>query len=516
MNLFRVVYVAISTSILLFSATSKMLCIEDSEYYKVNSCNGVDIDKNIDITTVTFNSKITIEERVFTIQDSIKKITNDEGKEYPNLIIYAKGINAALAAVAYHNLSRDYQKSVEAFILENTPLNIYKNCFSKSRKERRVLEYCNAIDGYYKELKLDTSLYEISNALDPAIQRDWYFPNTLYIDTKSNKDRRDDIDKISLPLSLNYNYYFAIDKQKIELEINRYLKFVISNLQSKRVVKSTLGSYYPLIRLHLGKILYRPTNKLSKEIDQPYAEGELQKFDIYYKKESNNNSLFIYVHGGGWSGGDKSQFRGYAKYYADIGFSAAVVNYRLLGSKDIHISKQIDDVKRVIEYLINNASKYRANSQKTVVMGDSAGAQLLFMAISKMDKSISKGIKLVLLNSMSSDLTLYPKNKQIKLSGVNDDKKRLEWLHKYSPIYHLDNFNIPILAIHSIDDTLVTFDNLKKLDLETVKSKNKITTIFIKGASHPISATSCNLIPSYKKTNSIIMSNINLFTDKSK
>src|ERR1051325_5619151 len=62
-----------------------------------------------------------------------------------------------------------------------------------------------------------------------------------------------------------------------------------------------------------------------------YGKHERQVLDFWQAKSDKPTPLVLYIHGGGWRGGDKSGLAGTAiEAYRDAGISVAAINYRYI------------------------------------------------------------------------------------------------------------------------------------------------------------------------------------------
>jgi acetyl esterase/lipase len=105
-----------------------------------------------------------------------------------------------------------------------------------------------------------------------------------------------------------------------------------------------------------------------------------QILDLYVPQHTGRPlPLIIYVHGGGWSGGDKSELQANSGWqtYLSQGFALASIDYTLSGTAKF--PQQIYDVKAAIRYLRANAGKYHLNGE-IGLWGESAGGQLVALA----------------------------------------------------------------------------------------------------------------------------------------
>lgn len=86
----------------------------------------------------------------------------------------------------------------------------------------------------------------------------------------------------------------------------------------------------------------------------------------------------VFLHGGGWGGGERKSMLGRSSLASQNGYIGACVTYRLVGQAPF--PAQIQDVKRAIRYLRANASKYSIDPDRIGVWGCSAGGHLAAMA----------------------------------------------------------------------------------------------------------------------------------------
>jgi acetyl esterase/lipase len=87
--------------------------------------------------------------------------------------------------------------------------------------------------------------------------------------------------------------------------------------------------------------------------------------------------LVVWIHGGGWQSGDKSN-RAQATQLLCRGYAVAAVNYRL--SDTDTFPAQIHDVKAAIRFLRANAAAYGLDGTRFAAFGSSAGGHLAALA----------------------------------------------------------------------------------------------------------------------------------------
>jgi len=106
--------------------------------------------------------------------------------------------------------------------------------------------------------------------------------------------------------------------------------------------------------------------------------------DLYLPQGTASQPLIVFVHGGGWVGGNTRHSGALADFphalaqLAAEGFVVASVEYRLAGEAPFPAALQ--DLRAAVRFLKGNAAKYRIDAAKVAVWGGSAGGQLAALA----------------------------------------------------------------------------------------------------------------------------------------
>ncbi len=114
-----------------------------------------------------------------------------------------------------------------------------------------------------------------------------------------------------------------------------------------------------------------------RDVEYGKGGGVSLKLDIVRPKVTPKDPMpvVIFVHGGGWSGGDKQGGTQHLIPLAQKGYFCATINYRLT---DVAIfPAQIEDCKCAIRWMRAHAKEYNADPIRIGVWGGSAGGHLV-------------------------------------------------------------------------------------------------------------------------------------------
>lgn len=106
----------------------------------------------------------------------------------------------------------------------------------------------------------------------------------------------------------------------------------------------------------------------------PYGEANL--LDIYVQKTvTAPQATIVNIHGGGWVYGSKEIYQYYCMQLALRGFTVVNINYRL--APENLFPAAVEDINAVMTFLAKEGEKYMADAKRLVLVGDSAGGQLV-------------------------------------------------------------------------------------------------------------------------------------------
>ncbi len=112
-----------------------------------------------------------------------------------------------------------------------------------------------------------------------------------------------------------------------------------------------------------------------KDIEYKNVNGKSLQIDIYKPKNLTEPvPLLVFVHGGGWKRGKRSDYLFYLVDFAKKGYITATVSYRLIG--DGIYPAGVEDVSDAMHWIFCNAKKYGYDPDRVAMIGGSAGGHL--------------------------------------------------------------------------------------------------------------------------------------------
>lgn len=116
----------------------------------------------------------------------------------------------------------------------------------------------------------------------------------------------------------------------------------------------------------------RPNELAPTAKDVPYGNHELQTIDFWRAEGEGPCPILVYIHGGGWVGGDKRRAPSNVLPFLEKGISYAAINYRLTG--EYPLPTPVHDAARAIQFIRSKASEWNIDKERLALTGGSAGA----------------------------------------------------------------------------------------------------------------------------------------------
>jgi acetyl esterase/lipase len=227
--------------------------------------------------------------------------------------------------------------------------------------------------------------------------------------------------------------------------------------------------------------------------DLEYVQGghERNRLDLCLpEKAARPLPVILFVHGGGWQRGDKTNTP--ARRFATKGYAVAAINYRF--SQHAIFPAQIQDCKAAVRWLRANAKKYGLDRDHIGAWGGSAGGHLVALLGTtagvkefegpggNADQS-SRVQAVVDWFGPTDFLTVGAKDTRTKLLG-GDPQTNPEKARKASPMTYVSKDAAPFLIMHGDQDNTVPIAQSETFADALKQAGADVTFVVVKGGKH--------------------------------
>ncbi|HSC68540.1 MAG TPA: alpha/beta hydrolase [Cellvibrio sp.] len=243
-----------------------------------------------------------------------------------------------------------------------------------------------------------------------------------------------------------------------------------TNTYTPETTYQKLAGQYPFIHI-ASDAVPESVQEIKNIIYVRYGKRALQ-LDLYLPKSHllKRKPGIVFVHGGGWRAGFRTNFTPMAIGMAERGYVAATISYRL--SPEAQYPAAIHDVKAAIRWMRKHAKKYGINPNQIAVGGGSAGGQIASLVgvtngLEKFDPQIDRSdissevqaiINIDGLSDFTSEAARFyeddprknPSSAGAWFGGRYSEKTEL-W-HEASPLFYVNKNTPPMLFLISAQE----------------------------------------------------------------
>lgn len=213
--------------------------------------------------------------------------------------------------------------------------------------------------------------------------------------------------------------------------------------------------------------------------------------------------VYVWIHGGGWQGGNKEGGVRQVLPLVREGFVGATIEYRLTG--EAAFPAQIEDCKCAIRYLRAHADRYHLDRDRIAVGGSSAGGHLVALlgtsgGVQELEgnggwSDQSSSVQAVVDLYGPTDFRAFVTTKgyeghnrdgspESKLLGGGEVLGNTAGIRRVNPITYVDKDDPPFLIIHGSRDPTVPLNQSQLLD-NALRAAGVSTQLqVIEGARH--------------------------------
>ena len=238
-------------------------------------------------------------------------------------------------------------------------------------------------------------------------------------------------------------------------------------------------------------------------------DGLPQKLDIYFPSTRDPDAmpLLVYVHGGGFTGGDKRKGSAIVDIPAmtERGYVVAAVNYRL--APKYKFPAPLNDVKCAIRFLRANATMYKIDPKRVGIWGGSAGGHLAaFVGLtdssagfdvgeySSQSSSVRAVGDLFGPTDFTAEFSLPQKLLLYRAFETLDSQAPI--LKQASPVNYISHAAPPFLILQGEQDDVVPLSQSQLLHDRLQAANVDVTLVVVKNANHNFAPTGGAISPS--------------------
>ncbi len=241
----------------------------------------------------------------------------------------------------------------------------------------------------------------------------------------------------------------------------------------------------PLYHAKLGTV--------ERDITYCTNDGVALKMDVHYPHAMSKPApVAVYVHGGSWSSGSKSDSMGMTDVPELLarGYLVASVDYR--HAPQWKFPAQIYDVKCAIRFLHANAARFNLDPNRIGAWGHSAGGHLVALlgttgagdgfegSGAYLDQS--SRVQAVADMCGRADLRGMPADKAKSVFGAPNDSSDI--LEHASPITFVSKDDAPFLILHGDEDAMVPLRVSQTLAERLKAAGVPVALVVVKNADH--------------------------------
>ena len=222
--------------------------------------------------------------------------------------------------------------------------------------------------------------------------------------------------------------------------------------------------------------------------------------DLYQPSGDTPRPLILFIHGGGWVGGNTRHSGALANFplavaeLAAEGFVVASVEYRL--SSEAPFPAALQDVRAALRYLKENASKYRIAPDKVAVWGGSAGGQLAALAAASCgDHTLDPAPTNAGSECVQGAVVWYGVFDFEPVVAARDETPVSRYLacegpcpaatvRRASPMSYVSADDPPFLLIHGEQDKTVDVSQSRSFEAALHKAGVHVRSMYIPGVDH--------------------------------
>lgn len=211
-----------------------------------------------------------------------------------------------------------------------------------------------------------------------------------------------------------------------------------------------------LLALFLAVSAFAAEPLVTRDVFYTEAKNKLQSLDVYAPPLGDQHPVVVWIHGGGWTKGDKAALQMKPQALVEKGYVLVSINYRLVPV--VTLKDLMGDIASSIRWVRDHAKEHHGDPDRIVIMGHSAGAHLAALLCTDDRYLKAAGVPMNCLKGcVPLDVSAYDIPKRLKdggdtpatsytnVFGTTEAEQR-----EFSPVYFVakDKAIPPFLLLH--------------------------------------------------------------------
>jgi acetyl esterase/lipase len=152
------------------------------------------------------------------------------------------------------------------------------------------------------------------------------------------------------------------------------------------IVVATAALTILAYNFHMRTALHAPlttqwNNEVGEEVnDLRYDKGDFGDYDLYLPAHAKPHALILFIHGGGFTGGDKHDEQAWCRFFTSKGYVTASMNYSLAdGKHESNINKMYQEMLQCVKAIKQECARRGIRLTSMATSGQSAGGCLAML-----------------------------------------------------------------------------------------------------------------------------------------
>ena len=207
------------------------------------------------------------------------------------------------------------------------------------------------------------------------------------------------------------------------------------------------------------------------------AGGTQLRLYVFQTHRRAPNAAILFFFGGAWTNGDVAQFAPQAKYLAERGMVAIVVDYRVLSRHGTSPFEAIADAKSALRWVRAHSAELGVDPNRIAAGGGSSGGHLALSAA--VFNTLDEAGEDTSVSATPNALVLFNPAVDTTRARPFGDRAR-----EGSPLHHVRAGLPPMLILHGKADTTVPYSDVDRFCSEATALGNQCRLVGYDGATH--------------------------------